>query len=139
MRTSPTWQPLKISEKQLQKHAEDILQLDGWRVFRPEQNFSERKRKVVGEAGAPDGLYVRYGGFFHDGSDAADFMSECAAEVMWIEWKSAKGRPSTAQKIWHAAERKRGALALIAGEDFPATIDGFKEWYKNSGLMRKSF
>jgi len=35
-------------------------------------------------------------------------------------------------------ERKRGALTLIAGQDFPATIEGFKAWYIGSGLNRRT-
>jgi hypothetical protein len=137
--------PLKILEKHLQKHGEDLLQLDGWRILRLEQNYSERKSKLVGEAGAPDGLYIRYAhfGFLYinkqlmNTSRDSDAVWEAATEVMWIEWKSPKGRASTAQKIWHGAERKRGALTLIAGEDFPASIEGFVKWYNNSGLMRR--
>jgi hypothetical protein len=137
--------PLKILEKHLQKHGEDILQLDGWRILRLEQNFSERKRKIVGEAGAPDGLYVRYAhfGFLYinkqltNTSRDSDVVWEAATEVMWIEWKSPKGKPSTTQQIWHGAERKRGALTLIAGIDFPASIEGFQQWYRASGLQRK--
>lgn len=120
---------IKVLEKHLQKHAEDLLQLDGWRIIRVEQNYSEKKRKIVGEAGAPDGLYIRYG--FPNNTYFA------TALVLWIEWKSPKGKPSTSQKLWHEIERKRGALTLIAGIDFPATVEGFQTWYENSGLRRR--
>jgi len=30
----------------------------------------------------------------------------------------------------------RGALTLIAGEDFPASVAGFIGWYQQSGLQR---
>jgi hypothetical protein len=33
--------------------------------------------------------------------------------------------------------RARGALTLIAGEDFPASVDGFRCWYAASGLRRR--
>ena len=57
--------------------------------------------------------------------------------MMWIEHKSPTGRAAPHQKAWHAAERARGALVLVAGEDFPASIDGFMEFYRRSGLMRR--
>ena len=37
---------------------------------------------------------------------------------------------------WHTKERARGALTLIAGEDFPASVAGFIGWYQQSGLQR---
>ena len=42
------------------------------------------------------------------------------------------------QVAWHQRERARGALTLLAGVDFPATIEGFAEWYRASGLMRRA-
>jgi hypothetical protein len=63
------------------------------------------------------------------------------AEVMWLELKriDPRGRRTKAsqkQKEWHTLERKRGALTLIAGFDFEPTTEGFRTFYKNSGLMR---
>jgi hypothetical protein len=61
--------------------------------------------------------------------------------VLWIEWKrvfSGRATKATAhQRAWHEAERALGALTLIAGEHFPATIEGFREWYSRSGLQRR--
>jgi hypothetical protein len=62
------------------------------------------------------------------------------AEVLWVEWKrTRRGKATKAtakQNDWHRDERSRGALTLIAGEDFPATIEGFQAWYRDSGLQR---
>jgi hypothetical protein len=58
------------------------------------------------------------------------------SEVMWIEFKSAKGKPSKHQTEWHTKERARGALTLIAGIDFPASVLGFVTYYRKSGLNR---
>ena len=86
-----------------------------------------------------DHLYVRY-----QVVEAPELsLSFRFAEVIWIEWKCIRaGRKASTkatqhQNAWHQAERARGALTLIAGVDFPATIEGFTEWYKASGLMRK--
>ena len=115
---------LKILEKHIQKACEDLLQLDGWRCFRIEENFSERKMKRTGESGAADGLYVRYR------------VPKPEADVLFVEWKAPGKSAAPHQRAWHTAERARGALTLIAGEDFEASIDGFILWYRGSGLNR---
>ncbi len=127
---------LKVSEADIEKAVDDLLQYDGWRSFKMEQNFSEKKRRTFGEAGMPDRLYIRYmPRIRHWTPTEEEYGPE--AEVIWIEHKRHKGIASASQKLWHAAERKRGALTLIAGQDFEASIEGFISWYKSSGLMRK--
>lgn len=127
---------LKISEADIERTATEILQLDGWRSFKMEQNFSERKVKVTGERGMPDRLYIRY--HYHQHFAVGAFAGAgVASEVLWIEWKSATGKVSEYQKAWHEAECRRGAVVLVAGVDFPASIEGFKGWYENSGLKRR--
>lgn len=101
-----------------------------------EQNFSEKKQRAFGEAGMPDRLYIRYCSIHNPGW--REFRGEVQAEVLWVEWKSLKGHPSPDQQLWILDERKRGALVLCAGIDFPASIEGFREWYAQSGLNRRS-
>lgn len=125
---------LDPKERDIQATCEDLLQLDRWRILRMEQNFSERKIKTVGEVGMPDCLAIRYPQVGQGTYGALGW-----AGVIWIEWKRLKGKPSTQQRLWHAAERQRGALVILAGEDFEASVDGFLEWYRRSGLMRRSF
>ncbi len=60
------------------------------------------------------------------------------AETLWIEFKSASGKPKKHQVEWHDKERARGALTWIAGVDFPASIEGFRAHYRASGLNRGS-
>jgi len=105
----------------------------------------------VGELGMADDLYIRYDihGFRKNAEFSATHTSRRVSELIWIEWKRERGgqgkralftkaeKARIHQKAWHAAERARGALTLIAGEDFPASIDGFMNWYRNSGLMRR--
>ncbi len=135
---------LKVSEADLQSACETLLKYDGWRIFRLEQNYSEKKRKSVGERGAPDGLYIRYTPKkveWHAEQiayeDSWKPMAPVQAEVLWCEWKSPTGKPSNAQRAWIAQETARGALVLLAGADFPATKDGWLAWYRASGLRRK--
>lgn len=124
--------PLKFKERDIQKTCEDYLRLDGWRLLRMEQNFSEKKIKTVGERGMPDLLAIRY-----SVAGIPQSHSRCVAEVMWWEWKQPNGRVGLHQLAWHFAERVRGAMTLIAGEDFEASIEGFLAWYRKSGLNRR--
>lgn len=88
-----------------------------------------------------DHLYIRY--VYMSDSSA---LLRSRAETMWIEWKRVRPRGNfngatkaqQHQKTWHQQERARGALTLIAGEDFPATIEGFISWYETSGLQRRT-
>lgn len=124
-------------ERDIQGACEDLLQWDSWRIFRLEQNWSERKVKSVGEAGAPDCLAIRYRPTFKAGSKTLISLWESVAEVLFVEWKRPGGKSSQRQVDWHALERKRGALVWLAGETFPASVDGFLAHYRASGLNRR--
>lgn len=116
---------MKLSEAEIQKACEDLLRLDSWRIFRLEQQFSEKKRKCVGIPGAPDCLALRYD------------RGSVTGQILMIEWKAPGGRLSAAQRAFHAAERAAGATTWIAGVDFPPSIEGFWEHYRASGLARR--
>jgi hypothetical protein len=129
----------KISESDIQETCSQMLELDDWRRVRTD--MKQLRGMGVQEPGMADDLYLRYmvmiPVFVGNGSD---FAAMC--EAMWIEWKRLKGgaKPTKAgnrQRDWHRLERRRGALTLIAGEDFPASIEGFRDFYKTSGLMRR--
>jgi hypothetical protein len=132
---------VKLSERDIEKTCSDFLALDGWRGLKTDPVSDRRRAKGFGEKGMADHLYIRYGDMRYktDGGvlTPAGMLLCVRAEIMWIEWKAPKGRAAAHQKLWHEAERKRGALTLIAGEDFPATIEGFQSWYRSSGLMRR--
>ena len=68
--------------------------------------------------------------------EATNAAARALSETLWIEFKSAKGTPKSHQIEWHTQERARGALTWIAGVDFPASIAGFIEHYRKSGLNR---
>lgn len=124
-----------LKESQIQRTVCDFLRAERWRVFEFEHEFSERKRKTFGEPGMPDVLAIRYNVLL-DGSLDGDPLEPWKGDiVLWIELKRIDGRGRTTkaradQKAWHGAERARGALTWIAGEDFPATIEGFIEHYR---------
>lgn len=119
------------SEADIQKTCTQFLELDGWRALKTTPVSNWRRGDGFGELGMADHLYIRY--------DDKAFPANWA-QVMWIEYKRMRGKNATQakehQRQWIAAERARGALVLLAGEDFPATIEGFQQWYRTSGLMR---
>lgn len=131
-------------EKEIQATCTSFLELDGWRSLRTDPVSDRSRGKGFGELGMADHLYIRYDPCYADEPEL-----EACGSVMWIEWKRERGgkgkralftkaeKAKIHQKAWHAAERARGALTLIAGEDFPATIEGFTAWYAQSGLQRK--
>lgn len=109
-----------------------LLEQDGWRALRTDPVSDRGKGKGFGELGMADHLYIRYG------RRANRYLPQGEEDqAMWIEYKSARGKPKKHQIDWHTKERARGALTLIAGVDFPASLAGFKEWYEKSGLMRR--
>ena len=133
---------LELSEADIARTCSDLLQADGWRMLITDPVSNRERGKGFGELGMADRLYIRY-----DAQEAGLMLSidpdvyAPIALVMWIEWKRIRRGVATKatdhQHDWHTAERARGALTLIAGEDFPATIEGFAAWYKASGLQRR--
>lgn len=126
-------QPKPLSEAHIQETCSHLLALDDWRRVR--MDMKQLRGMGVQEPGMADDLFIRY--LFTDPWNTAEIRAH--TEAMWIEWKSKRGKASDHQKAWHTLERKRGALVLVAGQDFFASIEGFKAWYKYSGLMRKRF
>lgn len=127
-----TTKSLKLTERQIARTCGDYLALDGWRLIWCEPVSRREWGRGFGEKGMPDLLAIRYP--IPPTLLSPYDRSRCL--VLWIEWKSARGKLAAHQRAWHDAERARGALTLIAGEDFEASIDGFLLWYRGSGLNR---
>jgi hypothetical protein len=121
---------LRPTEAQIEKAISDLLELDGWRALKTDPVSDRARGKGFGELGMADHLYIRY-------NESPMWVARGSAQVLWIEHKRLKGVVADHQRTWHAAERARGALTLIAGQDFPATVEGFWGWYRASSLMRK--
>jgi hypothetical protein len=139
----------RITEKEadIQEACSQMLELDGWRRIRTD--LKHLRGMGVQEPGIADDLFIRYDHFDWFGSieEEKEMSVKVLSQVMWVEWKRIDPRAgkdgirstkaSQKQKDWHTLERKRGALVLVAGVDFPATIEGFRRWYaEESGLMR---
>lgn len=141
-KTLKTIRTKPLSEKHIQETCSAFLELDGWRCIRTD--LPHLRGLGVSEPGMADNLYIRY--IYRDKADeevkkemfnmsAVEVRAE--ADVMFIEWKKKGGKAAQHQQDWHAKERACGALTLIAGEDFTASIEGFCKWYAASGLQRK--
>lgn len=101
-----------------------LMEEDGWRALRTDP-VSDRKRGTgFGEVSMADHLYMRP-------------VNGYSCEVLWCEFKAGKNRATKAQIAWHAKERARGLQTWIANEDFPASVEGFRQHYAKSGLMRR--
>lgn len=136
---SPSRPPL---EREIQRTVTEWLTLDGWRALRTDPVSDRSRGKGFGELGMADMLYIRYGDPYYTKEPSA------LAGVMWIEFKRERGgngkralftraeKAKLHQRAWIAAERARGALVLLVGEDCPATIEGCMAWYIGSGLLR---
>lgn len=129
------WPP-KLSEAHIAQTCTQFLELDGWRAIKMEPVSHREWGKGTGEPGQADYLYIRYVQAAWDGNKWPA-STRVICEVLWREWKRAGGKAAEHQTEWHARERARGALTLIAGVDFEASIEGFVEFYRKSGLQRK--
>jgi hypothetical protein len=127
--------PPLFSESDLARACTDLLQLDGWRALKTDPVSRREWGKGFGEKGMADYLYIRYR-YQTPGSTEIP-SAHSWAEIMWIEWKTPRGTVAEKQHAWREKERARGAVALIAGIDFHASVEGFCRWYLQSGLQRK--
>jgi hypothetical protein len=101
-----------------------LLAEDGWRTLKTDPVSRRAHGKGFGELGMADTLALRYR------------SKSVLCEAIWIEWKSHGGRVQKHQTEWHTKERARGAITIIAGIDFPTSVEGFREWYRAAGLVR---
>ncbi len=136
----------RISEASIQETCSQFLALDGWRRIRTD--LKHLRGMGVQEKGMADDLFIRYWtGCINQIAMKAPY--ESWGQILWVEWKRERGgngkralftkaeKAMIHQKAWHAQERARGALTVILGNDCPATIEGFQEWYRASGLRRR--
>ena len=101
-----------------------LLREDGWHTLKTNPISARSRGKGFGEVGMADVLALRYR------------KQSVLCEALWLEWKSPGGRVKKHQLEWHAKERARGATTAIAGVDFPASVEGFRAWYRAAGLVR---
>jgi hypothetical protein len=132
------YDPSPKSEAELERICTQVLEMDGWRSLKTNPVSRRARGAGFGELGMADYLYIRYPDpRLPMGTQKCMKMGHLGpCDVMWIEWKRQGGLPEEHQIKWIVAERNRGALVLLAGQDFPATVDGFCAWYESSGLKR---
>ncbi len=128
--------PVELPEWMIEAECTKLLEADGWRSLRTDPVSDRGRGKGFGEKGMCDHLYIRYQKTIKsiNGVGSLSFCGE--AQILWIEFKSASGKPKKHQIEWNDKERARGAVTWIAGVDFPASIEGFKAYYRASGLNR---
>jgi len=127
------------SEANIQQECVKLMQEDGWRALRTDPVSNRSKAKGFGELGMADYQFTRPFYRHNDDSDTRR-MNTCnraATQTVWAEFKARKGNVASHQTDWHNKERARGFLTIIASVDFPASVEGFRNWYEKSGLMRR--
>jgi hypothetical protein len=133
---APVMDAPDVAESVIEAECTKILEADDWRALRTDPVSDRGRGKGFGEIGMADYLYVRYSGLGFEDNPKFD-SARAESQVMWIEFKRPGERPKKHQVTWHIKERARGALTLIAGDDFPASVEGFRAWYEASGLQRR--
>ena len=130
--------PVDRPEAEIQRECLNRLERDDWRILVTNPVSDRTRGRGFGEIGMADALAIRYRGYLRiDEHRASKTVPE--SDVMWLEFKRGKGGVlAKHQRAWHIKERARGALTVIAGEDFPPSVEGWKAWYRASGLMRRS-
>ena len=121
-----------MTEAQIERQCSDFLALDGWRLVKTDPCSDARRGKGFGERGMADCLYLRYG------TARPEAPQRASGDILWVEWKGPKGRVAPHQAQWHIEERARGAAVVVAIQDFPPTFEGFTDWYRKSGLLRRT-
>lgn len=126
------------SEAMIQKGGRDLMELDGWMLLKTDPEWM--RGLGVSEPGIADDQFIRYDiheEFWPFEGPKIPLHYKVLAQVLWIEWKKKGGKAGAHQATWHQHMRWLGAVTLIAGENFEASIDGFTKWYMESGLARK--
>lgn len=137
-RGSPDRLPRSLSEAHIEKTCTDFLGLDGWIGMKTDPVSNKFLGKGFGEPGMPDYQYRRYKSSSKDRAvlNGKLICGTGVPELIWIEWKKKGGKRGQHQLEWRLIEILRGGISLMAGLDFPASIEGFVEWYRTSGLQR---
>lgn len=134
-----------VPEANVQETCDGLLERDGWRIVITDP---KRLRGLgVTEKGIADTLGIRYRHAIEVAAiqeirravpeyvvDQTAAQLRALADILWVEWKTIKGKTAEKQHEWHFLERGRGALTWKAGEDFEPTIEGFMDHYNASGL-----
>jgi hypothetical protein len=119
------------SEAELEATCTNILIQDGWEPLKT--NPVSRRSRAAG-FGVPGMCDYEYKRPIYIHSLGASVVGAC--QVLLVEWKSEAGENAGHQIDWQESMKRKGFLVVAAKRDFPATVDGFCEWYQRSGLKR---
>ena len=123
-------------EAPIQAECCKILEQDGWWILRTDPVSDRRRGTGFGAIGFADITAFRPMRVTQLVL-IQKFPQGCPCEVLFLEFKSPKGKPSKEQLKWHQTQRAMGFATFIAGQDFPASTEGFREFYSASGLQRR--
>lgn len=129
--SAPEAQPNELREAFIQEECAKFMEADGWRYLRTDPVSDRGRGKGFGELGMADALFLRP-------LSGSGVWTGYTVELLWCEFKAGREVAKKHQLEWHAKERARGFMTWISNEDFPATVEGFRQKYAASGLMRRS-
>jgi len=104
---------------------------DGWSVLRTDPVSDRGRAKGFGTPGMADVMFSRPAA-----SEEQRKLGWC--QVLHVEFKTGRNQATKTQQAWHRDQRAMGFLTWIANTDFPATLQGFRNYYEQSQLMRRS-
>jgi hypothetical protein len=120
----------EIPELAIEAECSKLLEEDGWTVWKTTP-VSDRRRAIgFGQPGMADITA------FRPIRPSYPLGPQCC-EVLFVEFKTGKQKAKSHQVQWHRDMRAAGFVTWIANEDFPATVEGFREHYAQSGMMRR--
>ena len=120
-----------VPEALIQEECVRFMSEDGWRHLRTDPVSNRSQGRGFGEPGMSDSQFSRPAL-----SETARAEGWC--QLLYVEFKCGRNKAQKHQIEWATKERARGFLVWIANETFPATVEGFKEFYaEKSGLMRR--
>lgn len=138
--------PALLKESDIETAIVQAMEKDGWRAFKMEENFSERKRKKTGEPGMCDHLFLRPHNQGDPRGPVPGYKTRCynpLGDILWWEFKAAKEVRKRAEILspkqvqWQMLTKAQGFLVWSAGVDHDATIAGAAQHYLESGLCRR--
>ena len=108
-----------------------FLQEDGWRALKTNPVSDRGRGKGFGTPGMADYEFTR-------AASSETARKEGWCQILHVEFKSRGGKPQKHQIEWATQTRAQGFLVWMSSVNFSPSVEGFREFYAQSGLMKRS-
>lgn len=125
-------------EADIERDCTNILIQDGWDALKTNPVSRRSRGAGFGTLGMTDHEFRRpaFTARYTMAHEGPTIAIHALCELLFVEWKSEDGENARHQIEWQDNMRRKGFLVIAAKRDFPATVEGFCNWYENSGLKR---